>query len=263
MNRRALLTIVVLTASLAFIYLPIGVLGLFSFHDGRAAVPPFSGPTLKWYFAVLEDPKIGQAAVNSVLLGVVSSAISTILGFLAAYGLGRFKLRGDPALRGAILLPMNVSYLVIGMGLLVVLREVNFPLGLTAACLAHIVMTTPLSFAICQTSITADQVRLEMAARDLGATQWMIFRRLTIGLCWPALFASFCLAFTLSWDEFIMTYLLTRFNVTIPISIWSMMRTGLNPETNALGVLVFAVSLILFLTFEFIYFRYAKGGARA
>lgn len=259
MKRQTLLTLSVLAAGLAFIYLPIIVLGLFSFHDGRAAVPPFSGPTLKWYGEVLSDPRIGESALNSLFLGVVSSTISTTLGFLAAYGLGRFRLFGDTILRGAVMLPMNISYLVIGMGLLVFVRSLNLPLGLPAACLAHVVMTLPLSFAICQAAITPNQVKLEMAAKDLGATQWMILRRLTIGLCWPSILASFCLAFTLSWDEFIMTYLLTRFDVTIPISIWGMMRTGLNPETNALGMMVFAVSLILFFTFEFIYFRSAKG----
>lgn len=259
MKNRALYAGIVLVLGLTFIYLPILVLGLFSFHDGRSAVPPFNGPTLKWYFEVLRDPRIGEAAINSLVLGIVSSALSTALGFLAAYGLGRFRLSGDTLVRGAVLLPMNVSYLVIGMGLLVLMRGLNLPLGLPAACLAHVVMTLPLSFAVCQTAITPQQVRLEMAARDLGASQWMILRRLTIGLCWPSIFAAFCLAFTLSWDEFIMTYLLTRFDVTIPISIWGMMRTGLNPATNALGMMVFAVSLILFFTFELIYFRSPKG----
>lgn len=259
MKTRAIYAGIVLAIGLSFIYLPIIVLGIFSFHDGRAAVPPFSGPTLKWYFEVLRDPRIGESAFNSVVLGFVSSSISTVLGFLAAYGLGRFRLSGDTLLRSALMFPMNVSYLVIGMGLLVLMRGLDLPLGLPAACLAHVVMTLPLSFAICQTAITPQQVRLEMAARDLGAGQWMILRRLTIGLCWPSIFAAFCLAFTLSWDEFIMTYLLTRFDVTIPISIWGMMRTGLNPETNALGMMVFMVSLILFFIFELIYFRSPKG----
>jgi spermidine/putrescine transport system permease protein len=245
----------VLLIGFGFIYLPVVVLAVFSFHNGRVAVPPFEGPTLRWYSEVLSDPKVGHAALNSILLGVGSSALATVLAFLAAYGLGRYRVAGGEVLKGAILLPMNISYLVIGIGLLILFRNAQLPLGLGAAGLAHVMMTLPLCFAICLTAITPKQVRLEMAARDLGASQFMVLRRVTIGLAWPAIIAAFFLAFTLSWDEFIMTYLLTRFDVTIPITIWSNLRTGLNPETNALGVLVFGFSLALFVLFEIIYFR--------
>jgi len=102
------------------------------------------------------------------------------------------------------------------------------------------------------------QANLERAARDLGADEWQVLVLITLPLLWPAMMASFFLSFTLSWDEFIIALLVSRFEVTLPVEIWSMLRSGLNPKTNAVGSLVFIVSIILVFVTEFVVFGRRK-----
>ena len=116
----------------------------------------------------------------------------------------------------------------------------------------------PLCFAILYAQMSEPQARIERAARDLGAAEWQVLLLVTVPLLWPALFAAFFLAFTLSWDEFIIAFLLTRFDVTLPVEIWSALRTGLNPATNAVGSLVFGVSIVLVLLVELVLLRRAR-----
>ena len=238
-----------------FIYLPIVVLILFSFHDGNLPVPPFSGPTLHWYETVLNDAQLMAGLRNSLLVGVGSSLLSVLLGFLAAYGLSRYSLPGAGAIRGVIVLPMMVSYLIVGMGLLIFFSELNIGASLWAVALGHVVLNMPLCFSICMAQLGEHQRKLELAARDLGASTFQVLTRVTAPLIMPALIAAFALSLTLSWDEFLVAYLLTRFDVTLPISIWSMLRTGLNPQTNAIGSLVFGCSIVLIVCLELFVLR--------
>ncbi|MFZ1427417.1 MAG: ABC transporter permease [Geminicoccaceae bacterium] len=233
-----------------FIFMPVLVLVLFSFQGSALPVPPFTGPSLRWYEAVLADGRLLAALGNSLLVGVLSSLLALALGFLAAYGMARHGPRGSGALEGLILAPLTVSYLIIGMGLLMTFNALGMPRSLLAVGIGHVVINLPLCFAILHAQMGEAQARLERAARDLGAAEWQVLLRVTVPLLWPALFAAFFLAFTLSWDEFIIAFLLTRFDVTLPVEIWSALRTGLNPMTNAIGSLVFGVSIVLVLLVE-------------
>ena len=242
----------------AFIYLPVLVLILFSFHDGNVPVPPFAGPTTKWYSAVLNDSQLMAGLRNSLLVGLGSSLVSVLLGFLAAYGLSRYSLKGAAGIRAVVVLPMMVSYLIVGMGLLIFFSEMNVAASLWGVALGHVVLNMPLCFSICMAQLGEHQRKLEMAARDLGASTFQVLTRITAPLIMPALIAAFALSLTLSWDEFLVAYLLTRFDVTLPISIWSMLRTGLNPQTNAIGSLVFGCSILLIVCLEFFVLRKKK-----
>jgi spermidine/putrescine transport system permease protein len=242
-----------------FIFLPVLVLILFSFQGSAVPVPPFNGPSLRWYAAVLSDPRLLAALGHSLLVGVLSSLLATLLGFLAAYGLARHRPPGARWLQGLLLAPLTVSYLIIGMGLLVTFNAFGVPRSLLAVGLGHVVINLPLCFAILLAQMSEPQARIERAARDLGAAEWQVLLRVTVPLLWPALFATFFLAFTLSWDEFIIAFLLTRFDVTLPVEIWSALRTGLNPATNAVGSLVFGVSAVLVLIVELVLLRRGEG----
>ncbi|MGB9359074.1 MAG: ABC transporter permease, partial [Acidimicrobiia bacterium] len=112
-----------LAAAFGFIYLPVGTLILFSFQDGGLPVPPFEGPSLRWYADILNDGDVITALRNSLSVAVVSAGLAVILGFLAAYGLARHVLPGSALLRGLLIAPLTVSYLVIGLGLLVVIQR--------------------------------------------------------------------------------------------------------------------------------------------
>ena len=148
-------------------------------------------------------------------------------------------------MEAVMVLPITVSYLVIALGLLITLNALGFSKSLFAVGIGHVVINMPLCFMIALAQLGPAEARLEAAARDLGAREWQVMTRITLPLSAPALFAAFCLAFTLSWDEFVIAFLLTNFDVTLPVVIWSKLRTGLNPETNAIGTLVFVVSLVL------------------
>lgn len=238
-----------------FIFLPVAVLVLFSFHESRIPVPPFEGPTLKWYQAVLGDRRLLASLSNSVLVGVVSSTVSVILGYLAAYSLARFRIPGTGVLRGLLTAPLAVSYLIIAMGLLISFNEIGIPKSLLAIGIGHVVINLPLCFAILYSQMGAHMESAEHAARDLGAREWQVMMLVSVPMLWPALFASFFLSITFSWDEFIIAFMVSRFDVTLPVEIWSMLRTGLNPKTNAVGSIVFLVSFVLVLALDLVVLR--------
>ena len=241
-----------------FIYLPVGVLVLFSFQDALLPIPPFQGFSLRWYEAILTDFRIMDALWNSVVVAVISSALSCLLGFLAAYGLARYTVRGAGVVQWLLVAPLSVSYLIIGMGLLITFKTMGIPKSLLAVIIGHTVINLPLAFAIIYSQMGEHQANLERAARDLGAAEWQVLVLITLPLLWPAMMASFFLSFTLSWDEFIIALLVSRFEVTLPVEIWSMLRSGLNPKTNAVGSLVFIVSIILVFVTEFVVFGRRK-----
>ena len=184
------------------------------------------------------------------MVASLSSLASVVLGFLAAWGFARHRLAAATFLRALIVLPLTVSYLIIGMGLLVLFNAVGVPKSLLAAGLGHVVINLPLCFAIIYSQMGDHQINLERAARDLGAPEWRVLLLVTIPVMWPAIFASFFLSMTFSWDEFVISFLLTRFETTLPVEIWNLLRSGLNPKTNAVGSLVFGVSVVLAVALE-------------
>jgi len=116
----------------------------------------------------------------------------------------------------------------------------------------------PLCFAIIYSQMGAHHANIERAARDLGANEWQVIGLVSVPMLWPALFAAFFLSVTFSWDEFIIAFMVSRFDVTLPVEIWSMLRTGLNPKTNAVGSFVFLVSVVFVFLLDFTLFRRIK-----
>lgn len=225
-----------------FIFLPVVVLVLFSFQDGRLPIPPLQGLTLRWYGAVLGDGKLIAALGHSFLVALVSSALATVLGFLAAYGLARADLPGADWMRAGLIAPMTVSYLIIALGLLISFNFTGVGRSLWTVGIGHVVINVPLCFAIAQAAIGAPQRAAERAARDLGAGDLAVLCLVLAPMIAPSLAAAFFLSVTFSWDEFIIAFLLSRFDVTLPVEIWSLLRSGLDPRTNALGSVVFLAS---------------------
>ena len=238
-----------------FIFLPVAVLIVFSLQSTAFPIPPFTGPSLRWYEAVLGDARLTSALINSLAVATLSSAIAAALGFLSAWGFARYLLPASAILRGIITLPLTVSYLIIGMGLLVVFNMAGLPKSLLTAGVGHVVINLPLCFAIIYSQMGDHQINIERAARDLGASEWRVLLLVTLPMMWPAIFASLFLSMTFSWDEFIISFLLTRFDTTLPVEIWNLLRSGLNPKTNAVGSLVFAVSVVLAVILELILLR--------
>ena len=133
------------------------------------------------------------------------------------------------------------------------------PKSLLTIGIGHVVINLPLCFAIIYSQMGEHQANVERAARDLGAREWQVLLLVTVPMLWPALFASFFLAVTFSWDEFIIAFMVSRFEVTLPVEIWSMLSSGLNPKTNAVGSFVFLISVATVLVLDLIVFRGRRG----
>lgn len=241
-----------LSSAYVFIFLPVVVLVVFSFQDGRLPVPPFKGATFDWYAKVISDRDLIEAMFNSLVLAVMTSLVALALGFLAAHGLARVKLPGSAFLRLLLVAPMTVSYLIIALGLLQMFHQIGVRPSLVAAGIGHVVINLPLCFAICFAAMGDQQKSAERAARDLGAAEWQVLVQISAPMLAPALAAAFFLSVTFSWDEFIIAFLLTRFDVTLPVEIWSMLKSGISPATNAVGSLVFLISIAVVLLAEFL-----------
>lgn len=238
-----------LYGSLAYLFLfsPVLVLLLFSFQDGQLPIPPLKGLTLRWYAQVLADEQIMSALAHSLLVAFASASLACLMGFLAAYGLARYRLPARGGLGWLILAPATISYLIIAMGLMVTFGSIGLPRSLFSVVIGHVVINLPIAFALIYSQLGAHQLNIERAARDLGAGELSLLVLIVVPSLLPALVAAFALCFSLSWDEFIIAFLLSQFEVTLPVEIWSSLRSGLNPAINAAGTLVFGLSLGLFL----------------
>ena len=168
-----------------FIFLPVVVLVVFSLQSTAFPIPPFTGPSFRWYEAVLNDPRLTSALLNSLAVAIISSVVAVALGFVSAWGFARFVLPGSAAMRGLITLPLTVSYLIIGMGLLVIFNMTGLPKSLLTAGIGHVVINLPLCFAIIYSQMGDHQINIERAARDLGATEWRVLRWLPCPSCGP------------------------------------------------------------------------------
>ncbi len=142
-----------------------------------------------------------------------------------------------------------------GLGLLIVVQRLGLGVSLWTVGIGHVVINLPLCFAILYASMGAQQENAERAARDLGASEAQVIGLVTLPMLAPALLAAFFLSVTLSWDEFIIAFLVSRFDVTLPVEIWSLLRSGLSPRLNAVGSFVFLVSVTCVLVLEILVFR--------
>ena len=252
---QALLAWVYALLMYGFIFLPVAVLVIFSFQNSRLPIMPFQGPTLKWYETVLSDARLVDSMINSLLVATGSSIVAVVLGFLAAYALARFHLPAKGLQRALLTAPLTVSYLIIALGLLIMFNALGISRSLWTVGIGHVVINTPLCFAIIYSQMGDQQINVERAARDLGASEWQTLLLISAPMLLPSILASFFLSVTFSWDEFIISFLLSRFDVTLPVEIWGMLRSGLSPKTNAAGSLVFLISIVLLLLTELLVFR--------
>lgn len=260
MRLRDLPAVLYVALAFGFVFLPVIVLVQYSFQDGTVPVPPFRGVSLRWYEAMFADRKLMRAMGNSALVALGSSAVATVLGFLAAWGLARRRPRYSAAIQLLLMAPVAVSYLIIAMGLLIVLNWFAVPKSLLAVGIGHVVINLPLAFAIIYSQMGEHQANIERAALDLGASEAKAMLYVTVPMLWPALAAAFAISFTLSWDEFVIAFLLSRFEVTLPVVIWNMLSSGLNPKLNAAGSFVFAVSILLLVAVELLLRRGRRRG---
>jgi spermidine/putrescine transport system permease protein len=258
MKPRDIAVTVYLTAAIVFIFLPVAILVQYSFQDGLVPVPPFRGFSLRWWETMLGNRRLMEALGNSVVVGATSSFAAVAIGFLAAYGLARARPRHAGRLQFALMAPLTVPYIIIALGLLNSFGAIGIDRSLVTVGIGHAVINLPLCFAIVYSQLGAHQANIERAAHDLGASDLQALLLVTVPMLWPALLAAFFIAFTLSWDEFVIAFLLSRFDVTLPVVIWNMLNARLDPTLNAVGTLVFATSVGLVIVVALLLFRWGR-----
>jgi spermidine/putrescine transport system permease protein len=232
-------------ATYAFLYIPLAVVVLFSFNDSVLNAE-WVGFTTRWYAKLLHDDDMLHAAANSLLIALVSSSVSTLLGAMAGLSMHRYRPRWLPFL---VLTPVAMPEILLGVSLLLFFRQVlDLSLGLFSILAAHITFSIGFVAVIVRARLAGMDESIFEAARDLGATPWATFRRVTLPLIMPALVAGFLMAFTLSIDDFVITFFVAGVGVnTLPLQIYSMIKVAVTPEVNAVSTLLMALTLTLIL----------------
>lgn len=233
------------TATYFFLYVPLAVLVIFSFSGSRILSYPIQSWTLNWYVVLVRDSEILEATLNSFLVAGAVVPLSLIMGSLTAIVIDRFAFPGRFAYERLLSLPLMVPGLVTGLAILLLLKRVNIPLSLATVALGHSVAWMPVVTLQVLARLRRFDRRLEEASMDLGAGRFETFRRITLPNLRTALIGSGLLVFTLSFDEVAITFFLTGKENTLPMLIWSMLRTGLTPEINAVATITIFASFVL------------------
>ena len=223
-----------------FLHAPLLVLAAFSFNRSRFTV--WEGFSLRWYGAALRDEQLIEATLNSLLIGFSATLIATIIGTLCAYGLWK---RGSRWLTGGLTLSLVTPEIVMGIALLAFFqwsfRSLGFRLGMHTVVLAHVMFSIAYVVIVVMARLRTVDPSLEEAAMDLGATEWQAFRRATLPALWPGVGAAALLAFTLSFDDYVITSMVAGVDSeTLPMMLYAIARRGANPVVNAISTAIVA-----------------------
>ena len=229
--------------NLLFLYGPIVVLIVFSFNASRLSAQ-WAGFTTDWYLRLAEDASLRTALKNSLIVASVSTVIAALLGVAAAVGLERAAAGSRRLVEGAMLLPLLVPEVALGVALMLFFVTIRVPLGLATVTLGHAAFNLPVVMVIVRARLRKMDPRLVEAAYDLGASPWQAFRRVTLPLLAPAIAGGVLMAFTISLDDFIVTFFTGGpGSTTLPLKVYSMIKSGVSPEINALSAVLVLVSM--------------------
>jgi spermidine/putrescine transport system permease protein len=232
-----------------FIYAPIAVVIVFSFNAARFGTS-WTGFTTKWYGALLQNSAALAATKNTLIVAGCSTAIATLLGTMLGFGLTRFPFPGRKVFDRVLYVPVFIPDIVLAVSLLLfysLLRTVlpALELGLTTMILAHVTFQISFVAIVVRARLAGLDPALEEAARDLGASEWQTFFNVTLPLMLPGVLAGAMLAFTLSLDDFVVSFFTSGpGSTTLPILIYSSVKRGLTPDINALSTIIIVLSML-------------------
>ena len=227
----------------AFLYLPLAIVVAYSFNDSRLNAE-WVGFTWHWYQVLLNDEDMLIAAGNSLFIALVSSLIATVLGTMAGIAIHRYDFR---LLNFMVLAPVAMPEILLGVSLLLFFIQVlNFTLGMLSIVLAHITFSIGFVAIVVRVALAGLDASIFEAARDLGASPWQTFRHVTFPLILPGVIAGGLMAFTLSIDDFVITFFTAGVGVqTLPLRIYSMIKIAVTPEVNAVSTLLMLLTLTM------------------
>ena len=244
MARRLPKSLIGFTALVYFLlHLPILVLVIFSFNSSRYVV--WTGFSLDWYKRLLERPDILAALKASLIVGISSTFISTILGTLIALALARHRFKGRTVFEGLLYVPIVTPEIVVGISLLILFASFKIPLGLTTITIAHVAFNISFVVVVVLARIQGMDQNLEEAAMNLGADEITTFWKVTVPQLWPGILAGALLAFTMSFDDFVITFFVSGVgSTTLPLLVYGMVRKSIEPSINAISTLILIVTTV-------------------
>jgi len=250
-RRRHPRTLVVFVGAIfLLLHLPVAVLVLYSFNASRYAAA-WSGLTLEWYRRLLARPDILRALRLSLEVASVSTVIATVLGTLIALGLARRPFRGRRLVEGGLQLPIVTPEIVVGIALLILFAALRVPLGVGTIVIAHVAFNIPFVAVVVLARLRGMDRSLEEAALVLGADEATAFRRITLPLLAPGVLAGALLAFTLSLDDFVITFFVSGpGSTTLPVLVYSMVRRGIEPTINAVSAVLVVLTTVTIVVAE-------------
>jgi len=243
----------ILLIVLLFLFLPLVIIAVFSFNEGKAIV--WSGFSLKWYAALfLESEKLWHSFGNSVLIAFISALISVAIGTFAGLGVQWYRFRGRGYVQAVSILPMVLPEVVIGMSTLIFFSAINIPLGFLSIIIAHITFCLPFVFLLVLARLEEFDFSIVEAARDLGATERQTLFKVIIPAIFPAILSGFFMSVTLSLEDFVITFFVSGpGSTTLPLYVFSMVRYGISPVINALSlIMILGTMLIAFMLRNFL-----------
>lgn len=227
-----------------FLYAPLLILIVYSFNNSRYSTN-WRGFTFKWYIKLMENAMLFEAMVNSLIIATLASLIATIIGTVSAVGFYRYRFTGRQALYGMIYVVMVSPDITMGISLLMFFIFIGLDIGFTTLLLAHVTFCVPFVIVTVYARLSGFNPSIIEAARDLGAGEFEMFRRIMLPMLTPAVLAGWLLSFTLSLDDVIVSFFVTgpTFNI-LPLKVYGMVRVGVTPEVNALSAILFLFTLI-------------------
>jgi spermidine/putrescine transport system permease protein len=227
------------------LYVPILLVIIYSFNAGRLT-SVWDGFSLRWYGELFRDRTMFQALRNSVVLGLLSSSAAALIGTLAAAGMSRVLPPGARVMEYLSLLPIMVPEIILGMVFLTFFSLLALPFGMLTLVIAHTAICVPYTYLLVKARIAGMDKSYVEAAKDLGANETRAFYDITLPLILPAIVSGMLISFAMSFDDVIISVFVTGVSTnTLPIKIYSQIKTGVTPKTNALCTLLFAATVIL------------------
>lgn len=249
MNRLPWWMVTIVAGVYLFLHAPLLVLVVFSFNDSKYGVE-WKGFTLQWYERLLERHDILDGLVNSLTVGLASTAVSTVLGTLMALALARHQFRGRQVLEALLYVPIVTPEIVCGISLLILFVAMQFPLGVTSITVAHVAFNISFVTVVVHARLQGLDQSLEEAALILGADELTAFWRVTVPQLMPGIVSGAMLAFTMSFDDYVITSFVSgQGSATLPIVVYTMVRKNIEPSINAIStIVILATTVLLFVS---------------
>lgn len=243
-----------------FTFLPVAVVVLLSFNPSQFGSFPMEGLSFRWFVELAENDAIVRAFRTSLLLGSLTALISTTVGILASLAIVRYKFPGKELVNTALVSPILVPEVVLGVALLLFLRWLALPKSFALLLLGHVIITLPFVVLVVQARLVGIRRDYEEAAMSLGANRVQTFFQVTFPLLMPAVFAGMLFAFTISFDDITATlFWKTAGTETVPTQIFAMLRHSISPEINALGTVMIVITVALPLIAGGLARRFSRG----